>query len=104
METNELFTKIVQLEDTSQYLIQKSILDSETIKNQTKKERENLVEVLNQEKKQLISQLEIARKEEEDLLKNKYAKDYEDFTSLLNSKFEKNLQEVIAIFKEKNKI
>lgn len=104
METNELFEKIVKLEETSVDLTKCSILDSDAIKNQAKKERDTLVDLLTQEKKQLISRLELARIEEESFLKNKYAKDFTDFTSLLNGKFEKNLQEVIVLFKEKNKI
>jgi hypothetical protein len=104
MVINELFEKIVKLEEISDDITKESFLTSSKIKNQAKKELESLLIQLTNEKNSLLSQLEKERIEEETNLKNKYNKDLSVYTSQLNDTFQSNLHQIVTIFKEINKI
>jgi hypothetical protein len=104
METNELFDKIVKLEETSEEITKSSLHESNEIKKHAKQELEKNLEKFDKERILLIQQLEKERVEEEKSLSSKYVLDLSVYSAQLVSKFDSNFQLVVKHFKEKNNI
>jgi regulator of replication initiation timing len=104
METNELFDKIVKLEETSESLTLESLQEAEKIKNKAKEDLEILKESFKLERNQLVIQLEKQKQEEESLLKNKYKGDFDSFSEQLSKKFSVGFEKIVKLFKEQNSL
>jgi len=104
MKNNELFEKIVMLEEKSESLTKDSLLEAENIKMNTKKELQVLVEKLQQEKKAILSELEIEKEKEEQLIKKKHQNDFTTFSNQLSEKLNVGLEKIVKLFKEQNQL
>ena len=101
MEEKNLFDKIEKLEETSELILHDSIIESNQIKDQLKKEFETFTQSLKMEKESYWEKLELEFSEEEKKLKRKYESDYKEYENKITSKFQTNLKQVIQIFVDK---
>ena len=102
MEKINLFDQIEKLEESSEEISKDSLVQSNQIKEQSKKDLESFIEKLNLEKKLLSEKLAKEFLEEENITKIKNDNDFKEYVKQLELKYETNLKQILLLFEETN--